>query len=422
MVFLRVLLIGLIVYIPNQLHFPLDLGVKGLNVFNILLLLAWAAVVFHRKGVWDPTPLRGRIYLYYAVLILAFLIGISVTQEYLVDDLTHLKTAITYSLLYFVFFHAVDDKRTVRLLMTVVLGVVFLMSLEALREVLDYGLSSGKRVSAAFGQTLDSSNYAGVFFGIFTPMALAIAIFHREFILRLAGLIVFGLGVFSVFFTFSRAAMAAIAITTVLLWLTRSKVIGIGVLLLVINYALWVPEVVQQRVESTTEITETGEEKLEDSAESRFYLWRGGWEMIKERPFGIGLHQFHRMIEPHLPPWIIARDAHNHFVLITTEAGIQAGIAIVVLLLGFYSLGSRMLRFRDDPEARALGIGYIMSVTGLILGNITHSFFYSGEIMGNFWIMSALVARYLMILQQETVPVTETASAPVQHVINEQSV
>lgn len=413
--YLKALLIGLIVYIPNQLHFPIDLGIKGLNVFNLLFLLALAAMVVHRKGQWERAPLRGRIYLYYAILALALLIGISMNSDYLIDDLTHFKTAISYSLLYFVFFHAVDDKRTVRLLMTVVLGVVFLMSIEVLLEALAYGIGSGRRAAGAFGHTLAAANYAGVFFGIFLPMAMAIAIFHRERILRLAGLMVFGLGGIGVFYTFSRAALAALAVTTVLLWLMRSRVLGVVILVLVLNYALWVPVVVQQRIDSTTEVTAAGEEKIDDSTESRFYLWRGGWDMIKEKPYGVGLNNFHRLIEPRLPPWIIARDAHNHFVSITTEAGLQGGIVFVVLLLGFYTLGLRLLRFRENAEARALGFGYIMSVTGLILGNLTHSFFYSGELMGNFWVMSALIARYLVILEREATSELETTFVPVKN-------
>lgn len=413
--YLKALLIGLIVYIPNQLHLPTDLGIKGLNVFNVLFLFALAAVVVHRNGQWERAPLRGRIYSYYAVLALALLIGILMNPDYLGNDLTHFKTIIFYSLLYFIFFHAVDDKRTVRLFLTAVLGVVFLISIEALREALSYGLGSGKRVSAAFGHTLDASNYAGAFFSIFLPMAMAIAIFHRERILRLAGLSVFGLGVIGLFYTFSRAALAAVAVTTVLLWMARSRAFGIILLILVVNYSLWAPDVVQQRIDSTTVTTAAGEEKLEDSTESRFYIWSGGWEMIKEKPYGVGLHQFHRLIEPHLPSWIIARDAHNQFVLITAEAGLQGGIVFVVLLLGFYTLGLRLIRFRENAEARAFGFGYIMSVTGLILGNLSHSFFYHGEVMGNFWIMSALVARYLVILEREAVSEPETTFAPGQN-------
>ena len=43
--FLRALLIALIVYIPEQLHFPRDLGLKGVNVFNLLLIFALIAMM-----------------------------------------------------------------------------------------------------------------------------------------------------------------------------------------------------------------------------------------------------------------------------------------------------------------------------------------------------------------------------------------
>jgi O-antigen ligase len=135
--------------------------------------------------------------------------------------------------------------------------------------------------------------------------------------------------------------------------------------------------------------------------------------MIKDSPYGIGLHNFHREIEPHLPPWIIARDAHNHFVLITTEAGFQGGIVFVLLLLGFYGLGFRLWRSAGgDPDARVLGIGYVMAVTGLILGNLYNSLFYSGEIMGNFWLMTGLVARYVALLETEAEKKRDTVASP----------
>lgn len=407
--FIRVLLIALIVYVPNQLHFPAELGIKGLNVFNILLLIALGAMLAANREKGDRAPLRGRIFFYFFVLTMALVIGIARNPGHLGDDLTIYKTAISYCLLYFVAYHAVRDKETIRILMTVIMVVVFLMSIEALREALDYGLESGKRVAAAFGDTQAAANYAGVFFAIFVPMAMSIGLFHGRLRVRMAGVMVWGLGLVAVFYTLSRTALAAVAATTVLLWIVRNKVVGIMVLVLVVNYTLWAPTVVQQRIESTTEETDYGEKKLEESADSRFYLWSGGWEIIKSAPYGIGLNQFQREIGPHLPSWILARDAHNHLILITAEAGIQGGLAYILLMLGFYSLGLRVLRHRQESEARALGYGYVMCVTGLLLGNVYNSLFYSGEIMGNFWIMTGLMARYGFLLEQESEQTVENA-------------
>lgn len=393
--FLKAFLISVIVYVPNQLHFPADLGVKGLNVFNLLLLVGLVLMWAHGKTQDDrPAPLRGRIFLYFLVILLAFALGVSQSPDYLVEDITHLKTILTYPLLYFVYYRCVRDRDTARLLLAAIMGTVFLAGVEVLREAFAYGLGSGKRAAGPFGQTMAAANYAGVFFGIFAPMGFSLVLFHAERLVRVAGAAVYGMAMIGVFYTYSRTALGAIGITTLLLGLIRSRALGVGVLVLLANYALWAPDTVQQRLESTTEVTEMGEEKLEGSTESRFYLWEGGWELLKERPYGIGLHEFHRQIEPHLPPWIVARDAHNHFVLIGTEAGIQGFMALVLLLMGCFSLGFQLLREREDPEARALGWGYVMCVTGLIVGNTYNSLIYSGEVMGNFWILTALIARY----------------------------
>ena len=412
--FLRALLICLIVYVPEQLHFPRELGLKGLNVFNILLIMALLAMMTYPKINGDRAPIRGRIFFYYVVLTISLVVGLTYNSAHMVEDITLYKTAISYSLLYFVFYHTVQDKKTIRMLMVVIMGVVFLMSLEAMHEALDYGLDSGKRVSAAFGNSQAAANYAGVFFAIFVPMAMSLALFHRELRIRMAGISVWVLGLMAVFYTLSRTALAAVAATTVLLWIVRNKFFGILVAILVINYSIWAPTVVQQRIETTEVSGAYGEKKLEASAESRIYLWEGGWEIIKDSPFGIGFNNFHRQIGPHLPTWIIARDAHNHLILITAEAGFQGGLAYILLMLGFYSIGLRLLRHRDDPEARALGYGYVMCVTGLILGNVYNSFLYSGELMGNFWILSGLMARYAYLLEQDAEATEETQTLPVK--------
>ncbi|KPK66691.1 MAG: hypothetical protein AMJ84_14415 [Acidithiobacillales bacterium SM23_46] len=42
-----------------------------------------------------------------------------------------------------------------------------------------------------------------------------------------------------------------------------------------------------------------------------------------------------------------------------------------------------------------------MCVTGLIMGNLYNSLIYSGEVMGNFWILTALMARYRDFAERE---------------------
>jgi hypothetical protein len=53
-----------------------------------------------------------------------------------------------------------------------------------------------------------------------------------------------------------------------------------------------------------------------------------------------------------------------------------------------------------------------MCVTGLILGNTYNSLFYSGEVMGNFWIMTGLMTRYAYLLERDAEAEKEATTVP----------
>lgn len=401
--YLKALLAALIIYIPNALHFPQSLGIKGFNVYNLLLLLAIAGVVTREGKSEVPAPLKSRFIFYYAVAAWALLVAVANGTPHFIDDVTVLKTIIAYSVLYFLFFHAARDRDDIRRYVAVILFVVFMMGVEIFREAAAVGFNPDKRMAGAFGDSVFAANYAAIFLGILVPVAVAVMLFYRgKRRYKLAAAATFVMGLAGIFFTQSRTALAAVAVTTLVLALFRSKAMAALVIFAIANYAAWVPESVHQRVATTKQVDEYGVEKLDESTESRTVIWSGAWELIKENPMGIGLNQFRDRIVPFLPEWVKARDAHNHFILITTEAGWIGGLALVVLLLGLFGNGMRLYRLAgDDAEARVLALGYLGAWAGLVMGNLTHSVIYAGDVMGLFWILSGLVARYVVILERE---------------------
>ena len=58
---LNYLLAAMIVWVPNQLHLPADLGVKGLNSINLLFLAILYFVHQRNKRLppSDATPMKG---------------------------------------------------------------------------------------------------------------------------------------------------------------------------------------------------------------------------------------------------------------------------------------------------------------------------------------------------------------------------
>lgn len=402
--FLKFILFVLIFYVPEQAHFPQSLGIRGINVFNVLFFVALAAAMSQPKLSEEASPLKGRVLFYFFIMGFALLVSLFKSPHF-VQDIILYKTLIFYAALYFLFFRAVQDIKTLRFMFVAVAFTYGMMSLEIIREAAFFGFAPKIRLVGAFGLETGNPNYAGAYFAVLAPVAAAFMMYYKEDSrVKLVATALFFMGLMAAFFTYSRQAYMAIAATTFFLAISRSVMAAIFVGILVINYAAWAPDSVVSRVETTAEVDEsTGEEKLEESADSRFVIWTGAWELIKSNPIGIGFNQFKHRIDPYLPDWVKARDAHSSFFLIWTEAGYIGLIAFLSLLIGFFSIGRRLYRAgleTDNLEAEILGLGFSISALAVAMSNVTSSTFQSGEVMANYWIMAALVSRYAILIEE----------------------
>lgn len=424
---LRLLLASMIVYLPNQQLFRIEFTVKGLNVINVLFLLALMLMVAVKAKSRTPAPLKGAFYFFFAVLVWAFLMGVMHDSSEWVNDLTVLKNSIFYMLLFFLFYHGANDMKSVRFLFAVVLFVTFVASVQGLRQALDYGITvynETRRVSAPFGWSYTNANRAAVFFVIFLPMFAAVALFYKSkptYRMVAAGCL--ALGAFVVFFTYSRQAYFILAMLALLLAVRRSLFIAALIVVALATFESWAPETAVQRIQSTTQVEENGaghasgsaaghgdgEQAYDESTESRFIIWEGAAQLIAERPWGIGLNHFKREIGAYVPAYR-NMDAHNFYVLITTEAGLLGPVATFALIFGLLRLGRRVEKVDSSEESKLLGVGFMMSVLAVMLGNVYGSRFLDGDVMGNFWILAGLVARYHALVKDAQ---AAKAAAPV---------
>jgi len=394
----KILLTVIIIYIPNSLHFPASLGLPGLNVFN-LLFAGLLFIYFKTKKNDDPkSPLSGNIKFYYFISFIALIIIIPVTSH-LVDNITIFKNIVIYSSLYFLVYSICDNEEDIEYFIKVIYFVVFLMCVEIIREKLAFGLGSSKRVAGAFGQDESAANYAGVYLSIFLPLLLKNYLYKCEkFTKPIFTLGIFFMGVFSIFYTYSRQSYLSLLITSTLNFSKKHKFLLVILVILLFNSSVWLPNTVLQRIEGTQVENSEGEEELDESSESRFVIWQAAYDnLILENPLGIGLNEFKTRIDPYMPEWIHARDAHNTFVLITTESGIFGFIAFILLLIRMYYVGGVIKRDAQLDHVKMLGEGYQLTIMAVVLGNIYSSTFYSPEIMGNFWILSALIKKYYLL-------------------------
>ncbi len=402
--FLKFILFVLIFYVPEQAHFPQSLGIRGINVFNVLFLIALAAALGQPKLSEAASPLKGKILFYFFIMGFALLLSLFKSPHFIQDIILY-KTLVFYATLYFLFFRAVQDIKTLRFMFVAVAFTYGMMSLEIIREAAFFGFSPKIRLVGAFGLETGNPNYAGAYFAVLSPVAAAFMMYYKEDArVKMVATALFFMGLMAAFFTYSRQAYMAIAAGTFLIAISRSMMAAVFVGILVLNYAAWAPDSVVSRVENTAEVDQdTGEEKLEESADSRFEIWAGAWELIKSNPIGIGYNQFKIRIDPYLPEWVKARDAHSSYFLIWTEAGYLGLIAFLSLLYGFFAVGRRLYRAgkeTNNPEATVLGLGFSISAIAVAMSNVTSSTFQSGEVMANYWVMAALVSRYAILIEE----------------------
>jgi O-antigen ligase len=405
---LLMLLVGMILYIPNQLNFNIEFSIKGLNIITMMFLTTCVLALRVKRVDTTPMPVKKTLFFFFFVLVLACVIGILGDATDWFEDVTTLKNILLFTLLYAVYYRAVQDIATVRILFLTLLFVTFMASFQGMRQALDYGLSNyneSRRVSAPFGWSVFNANRSAAFFVIFLPLFASIGLFYsKSFWVRMLALGCTGLCIFSVFFTYSRQAYFILAVLALLLTFKKNWFIGLIVAAVLFSFESWAPETVVERIQSTEQKDEAitapgpsvegaGQGKYDQSTESRLIIWAGAGQMIAQSPWGIGLNHFKREIGTYVPLYK-NMDAHNGYVLFSTEAGILGSVAMVALLLQLLMLGLRTQKLNNTVETKVLGMGYTMAVLSVMMSNIYGSRFFEGELMGNFWILTALVARY----------------------------
>lgn len=398
----RLLILAIpIVFMPNALHLSFDTGIPGLNVANLVFLLTLSVVVLGGRknfSTRESGELSWPLLAYFAVVVVGFFIAQFTMPLDWVDDVTALKTYLFYPLFYFLYRKCRLDATSTRWLIILVMIVAAVAGIEAIREGLDYGFgryAETRRASGPFGVDFHDANRAGVFYAMYLPMFIAMALFFRgqKFwrIAAIAGCAILALAIMA---TYSRQSYAIGLLGLALLLLRRNVVLAVMIGLLAIPAASLLPESVTQRVAQTEQQSDTGTEELDLSTASRFEIWAGAMQMWTDHPAGVGLRRFPKYIGRYSS--YAGYDAHNFYVLTLAELGPLGLAALLWLLWRMWRLAGVVRRSIGnlDAESKALGIGFSVSVIAMAMGNLYGSPFSEGSVMTNFWILCGLMEHY----------------------------
>ncbi len=409
-----------IVLLPNALHLPPTLAIAT----SMVLLVG--AVVFSqrdpphlaRTGILTP-PLAG--------LFLALLLGYFNAHWHDVSNagegLMRAKYAITYPLLYLAYRHCGLDLKATRQLIVLVLVVAAVAGLEAVLQGLRFNLgefADQQRATGPFGD-ITMANRAGVFFAMFLPMLVAVALQPKHRLLA-RWLAVAGGAVLvaAVLFTFSRQAYLIALLGILVLLIYRGIPLAALAVALMIVAVGQLPDSMVQRMVETRQIGAGGLFSYDTSTASRLEIWQGAVAMVGDHPGGVGLGRFPEFIGNYSNH--PGKDAHNGFLLILAECG-PLGLGMMLWL--FWRLGALARQLRrlstgsnrpggsgNLAESRAFSLGFTVAVIATALGNMYGSPYVEGLVMYNFWILCGLMERYGILQAHATALVTEDHRPP----------
>ena len=419
---LKLLLLATIFYIPNQSHFP-DFSVTGLNITNLLSIAILLAILGNKTKVLTPIPLKRTFIFFFLVLTWGFLVGQVADPSTTFADLQVLKNCIQYMLLFFLAYYAVQDPRAIRLLFLAILFTTLFDVYLGLRQALDYGIThynETRRVAAPFSWNSTDSNRSSAYYCIYLVLVGAAAFYDRKSrLVRWAALGILVLGVFVDFFTYSRQSYFILAALALILTFRRNVLLALIIAIALVNYHAWLPASAIARIDMTMQTDDSMpgvvgaplNKELDTSTESRFIIWGGAAQLIAHNPWGVGLNHFERNIGTYVPDYA-HYDAHNYYVLATTENGLLAPVALLMLLIGLFRLGRSIEKLDDAPESRMYGIGLSMAVLAVAMVNLYGSRFADGNLMSNFWIFAGLAARYRSLVLESRATVAAPVPAP----------
>jgi O-antigen ligase len=416
--FLRLLLVFQIFYTVYQDHFNFETGIPGINLPNGLFLVTLFFVFMERETLAAAPHARVKraLLLFYATLIYGFVMAQMRAPLDFGADLTYLKTALMTPLLYLLYLHCKQDQKTTRMMIIVVMAVSAVAAVQAIRQGLDYGIGTFNethRASGPFGSDFHNANRAGVYYAMFLPMFIAMALFfRRQFMWSLAAYGGIALLSMALLVTYSRQSYFIGLLGLGVLLLRRSIVLAVVLTVVLVSLAGYLPESVTQRVEETRQQDNTsGQLEVDESTASRWEIWTGAMAMWTENPMGVGLNRFKSEIGNYSRYKNF--DAHNFYVLTLAELGPIGLFALLWLVWSLFRLSGHMRRSapKDDAEARALSIGFSVATLCMAVGNLYGSPFLEGPVMGSYWILAGLLERYFSLRQAQEQPAASAATA-----------
>jgi hypothetical protein len=367
------------------------------DILLVVIFFSWLArtAILKGKAFITSSPVQGPVLIYTSVYILSTSLGIMRGNIQAETSVFYLLKFVEYFLLYFMTVNIVETKEDIKQYMGY--GIVVALAVTAYAYYY-YHVSGGDRATAPFEATMGSAltssepaSLGGYYLVIFSVLlGLLTEYSGRVFFLALAALAVM-LPAFLL--TFSRASYIGFGFMALaLLMLTRKRKALMAFLFCAGLLSVFISPVISGKVlgritmtykgdyaNTTVNVGGLGQIKMEESAADRVQsLNRVLFEKLPKHMFlgwgvtGIGI-------------------GDTQYALLLGEVGTIGFFVFFWMIYRVFSTARTVYRAYEEPWIKAMTLGLMIAVIGLLFQSLGVNSFIIVRIMEPFWFLTALV-------------------------------
>lgn len=362
-------------------------GFNITTIFLLLSILVWLVSKKSKESLFIKNPLNLPILAFMLIMYLSLWTAyVKFEVSPFGSELHFFKRFVTTFILFFIIANSVKDKKTMRLLISGMILMLFLIVLVTFREYRGeyrWHYSNSIRFFVAGMQP----NHLGAFFAQSIPILFSLVFLHDKFRNKVFYLILLTLSLPALMFTYSRGAYVAIIVAILVMTFLGGRrvflrVVPIMLIAMVAISFLFgkgriIPVSVKERFTSISE-----EDK---SIQGRREAWQVAKEYIVQSPIvGYGYGASKRLLP---------RDTHNMYLDIILEAGILALLLLLWIFFRAFKTAYKLYRTSEDPFYKAIALGAIGSLAAVVIGNLFGTRLNLFASNGYFAILLGMVVR-----------------------------
>lgn len=384
-------------------EFPL--GSQFIDLLIIAMLFGWLASSFSSgKKIFESSPFNPVILILMGYTLISLLWGghyLRVGEFFDISDprIQDGKNYCLLPLLYWITLNNVRDKKWVWRIFAVTCLSMVIMNYYTANQIRWFSsIYSRLKIHGTF-QFL-GPNEVAAFYNQYSLLLLSVYFFMKKGIPKILLLILILANLYCMVFMYSRAAYLAVSLGMFFLFSVKNRKLLIPLLLVIIYWHMFLPEIARQRILETRD--EYGE--LEISAEQRVIVWRQALEIFQNAPLaGIGFGSFRHLR-------LILGDTHNIYIKILVEQGLLGILIFFGLIIVFFWEGLRLYQKGEDDLSKGLGLGLMACIVVLLVNNFFGDRWSYLELSAYLWIYAGLVSRLNRLPAESTLPEASSRS------------